>query len=200
VTKADGTKFGKTAGGAVWLDPQKTSPYSFYQFWLNTSDADVIHFLNIFTFLPLDDIAGIAARQQAAPEKREAQKTLALEVTRLLHGDKALESAQRITDALFSGGLDSLTEQDLDQLKLDGMDSTTVEADRVGLLALIADSGLASSRGQARKLVAGNGIRINGEVLSDTELELDFSDALFEKYYLLRRGKKNWHLVVRKPL
>jgi tyrosyl-tRNA synthetase len=199
VTKADGTKFGKTAGGAVWLDPQKTSPYTFYQFWLNTSDADVEHFLNIFTFLPLDDIAEIAARHQSAPQEREAQKTLAREVTGLLHGDKALQSAQRITDALFRGGLDSLTEQDLDQLKLDGMDLTTVEADTVGLLALIADSGLASSRGQARKLVEGNGIRINGEVKSDTELELDFSDALFEKYYLLRRGKKNWHLVVRKP-
>ncbi len=200
VTKADGTKFGKTAGGAIWLDPERTSPYSFYQFWLNTSDADVVHFLKIFTFLPLGDIAQLAERQQAAPQDREAQKSLALEMTRLLHGDGALQSAQRITDALFSGSLDSLTEQDLDQLRLDGMDSTTIESDTVGLLALIADSGLAPSRGQARKLVAGKGIRINGEVKSDTELELDFSDALFEKYYLLRRGKKNWHLVVRKSL
>jgi len=197
VTKADGTKFGKTAGGAIWLDPEKTSPYSFYQFWLNTADADVAHFLKIFTFLPLDDITAVVEQLRGAPQERAAQKSLASEVTRLLHGEGALESARRISDALFNGSIDSLTEQDLAQLKLDGMDSSTVDQDRVGLLALIADSGLAPSRGQARKLVAGNGIRINGVVVSDIEAELDFSDALFKKYYLLCRGKKNWHLVVK---
>jgi len=197
ITKADGTKFGKTASGAVWLDPGRTSPYSFYQFWLNTADADVEHFLKIFTFLPIDAIASLMNSFRSAPGERAAQKALAAEVTAMLHGDDALASARRITEGLFSGTIETLTEQDLIQLQQDGMDSTVVD-DSVGLLALLADSGLAPSRGQARKLVAGKGIRINGVVADDEETELDFSDALHGRFYLLRRGKKNWHLVVKK--
>lgn len=198
VTKADGTKFGKTASGAVWLAPEKTSPYAFYQFWLNTADADVEHFLNVFTFLPSMVIGALMDAFREAPGEREAQKALAAEVTRMLHGEEALISAQRITGALFNGTLDTLTEKDLLQLQQDGMDTTEVGEASVGLLAVLADSGLAPSRGQARKLIGGNGIRINGALATDPEAELDFSDALHGRYYLLRRGKKQWHLVVRK--
>jgi tyrosyl-tRNA synthetase len=196
VTKADGTKFGKTAAGAVWLDGSKTSPYSFYQFWLNTADADVEHFLKIFTFLQLDDIADLIAQLQTAPQLRAAQQALAAEVTRLVHGERALASAQRITEALFTDGFASLTEQDLEQLRLDGMGCCEI-APGTGLLAALADSGLAPSRGQARKLVAGSGVRVNGEVQTDPERVLDFNDALHNRFYLLRRGKKNWFLLAR---
>ena len=195
VTKSDGTKFGKTAAGAVWLDGRKTSPYSFYQFWLNTADADVEHFLKIFTFVDLEEIAQVMAEQAEAPHLRVAQRRLAVEVTRLVHGDEALASAERITAALFDGAISTLTEADLEQLRQDGMDCTSM-ASGEGLLAAIADAGLAPSRGQARKLVTSSGIRLNGEVQNDPERQLDFSDALFNRFYLLRRGKKNWHLLV----
>lgn len=197
ITKADGTKFGKTAAGAIWLDASRTSPYSFYQFWLNTADADVENFLKIFTFLPVAEIETLVAATREAPGERQAQKTLAAEVTRLLHGEGALESAVRISEALFSGSIDVLTEADLVQLRQDGMDCTEVGENGVGLLSLLVDSGLAPSNGQARKLVASGGVRINGVVANDPEAELDFSDALHGRFYLLRRGKKNWHLVVR---
>lgn len=197
ITKADGTKFGKTAAGAVWLDAGRTSPYSFYQFWLNTADADVEHFLKIFTFLPLAEIDALLLAFRDTPGERQAQKTLAAEITRMLHGEAALESAMRISDALFSGSIDALTEEDLVQLKQDGMDCTEVAEEKVGLLSVLADSGLAPSRGQARKLVGSGGVRINGEVVGDPEAELDFSRALHERFFLLRRGKKNWHLLVR---
>ncbi len=198
ITKADGTKFGKTAAGAVWLDSGRTSPYSFYQFWLNTADADVENFLKIFTFLSVAEIDALMAQFRESPGQRLAQKTLAEEVTRMLHGDQALASAERITDALFSGSIDALTESDLIQLTQDGMDSTVIEQSGVGLLSVLADSGLAPSRGQARKLVASGGVRVNGSVVEDPERELDFSDALHGRFYLLRRGKKNWHLLLRK--
>ncbi len=198
ITKSDGTKFGKTAAGAVWLDAGRTSPYSFYQFWLNTADADVEHFLKIFTFLSVAEIEAVMGEFQESPGQRLAQRTLAEAVTRMLHGDEALESAVRITEALFSGTIDALTEADLVQLTQDGMDTTEVEAQHVGLLSVLADSGLAPSRGQARKLVASGGVRINGSVAEDPEAELDFSDALHGRFYLLRRGKKNWHLLAKK--
>ena len=197
ITKADGTKFGKTAAGAVWLDGARTSPYSFYQFWLNTADADVEQFLKIFTFLPISEIDSLMASFREAPGERRAQKTLAAEVTRLLHGSPALDSAMRITDALFSGDVAALTADDLVQLRQDGMDCTEVTGAKVGLLSVLADSGLAPSKGQARKLVASGGVRINGVVAEDPEAELDFAEALHGKFFLLRRGKKNWHLLVR---
>jgi len=197
ITKADGTKFGKTSAGAVWLDPSRTSPYAFYQFWLNTADADVEPFLKIFTFLAPAEIASVMERFAANPGERLAQKALAVEVTRMLHGEEALASSQRITEALFSGSIDALTEADLDQLTQDGMDSTRVDGPPVVLAAIVADAGLAPSRSQARKLIASKGLRVNGVVVDDADAELDFSDALHGRFYLLRRGKKNWHLIVR---
>ena len=198
ITKADGTKFGKTAAGAVWLDAARTSPYSFYQFWLNTADEDVENFLKIFTFLSVAEIDDLMAEFRGSPGQRLAQKALAEAVTRMLHGEEALASALRITEALFSGSIDALTETDLVQLMQDGMDCTEIEESVVGLLSVLADSGLAPSRGQARKLVASGGVRINGAVAKDPEANLDFTDALHGRFYLLRRGKKNWHLLRKK--
>jgi len=199
ITKADGTKFGKTAAGAIWLDGRKTTPYSFYQFWLNTADADVEHFLKVFTFLELDTISGLMTEFAESPQLRAAQRRLAIEVTTLVHGQAAVESAQRITAALFDGALSSLTEEDLEQLRMDGMSYSEVSPGD-GLVSVLADAQLAPSRGQARKLVSGNGVRLNGEVNNDPEATLDFTDALHGRYYLLRRGKKNWHLLLRKDV
>lgn len=204
VTRADGAKFGKTAEGAVWLDPVRTSPYSFYQYWLNSSDADVIQFLKFFTFLDLEEIDALEGEVCEAPEMRTAQKRLAEEVTKLVHGQDAVDSAKRITGCLF-GNLKQmqeaavlvLTEGDLDQLRLDGMGSTEIADPSIGLLAALADGGLARSRGAARRLVDAGGVSVNGAVECDSARVLDFSEALHERYFLLRRGKKSWHLLVR---
>lgn len=197
VTQADGSKFGKSLAGAIWLDPQKTSPYSFYQFWLNTADADVVHYLKIFTFLSLADIDALGQELVSAPAERRAQKRLADEVTELVHGAEALLAAQRISIALFAGDVVDLAEADFEQLRLDGMDCTQSNENAEGLLTLLTAAGLAPSRGAARKLVASGGVRVNGEIQNDPERQLDFSDALFGRFYVLRRGKKNWHLVVK---
>tara|TARA_Y100001934_G_scaffold167626_1_gene199213 strand:+ start:4147 stop:5424 length:1278 start_codon:yes stop_codon:yes gene_type:complete len=197
VTKADGTKFGKTAEGSVWLAPDRTSPYAFYQFWLNTSDADAVPYLKIFTFLGLEEIQSLADSLAEHPEQRDAQRRLAAEVTTLVHGKQALASAQRITQCLFAGDIEGLTQDDLDQLRQDGMDATALEGTSVGLLDALAEAGLAQSRGAARKLVQGNGLRVNGVLEGDIERQLDWQDALFGRFYLLRRGKKSWHLLVR---
>ena len=197
IAKADGTKFGKTAAGAIWLDPAKTSPYAFYQFWLNSADDDVIKFLKVFTFMALDEIVELEAAVQSDPQSRTAQLRLAEQVTELVHGSEALRSARRISECLFGGRLDTLTESDLEQLKLDGMDCTQLAGDSLGLLSAAAESGLAPSRGAARKLVQSKGLSVNGVVQGDSGRDLDWSDALFGRFYLLRRGKKNWHLLVR---
>jgi tyrosyl-tRNA synthetase len=194
VTKADGTKFGKTASGTIWLDPMKTSPYSLYQFWLNCADADVDNFLRLFTFLRRDEIEQLGEETSKAPENRTAQKTLAEQVTLLVHGKEALASAIRITRALFAGELDELTEDDFRQLARDGLPSSECN-DGDGLLSVMVEAKLCKSIGEARKLVQGGGVRTNGAVVSDPQLKLDFSKALFGQYLLLKKGKKVHHLL-----
>ncbi|MFK7913709.1 MAG: tyrosine--tRNA ligase [Pseudomonadales bacterium] len=198
ITKSDGTKFGKTAGGSVWLDPAKTSPYTFYQFWLNTADADVLSYLKVFTLLPLAEIEALEEGIVKEPGKREAQLRLAASVTELVHGAQALSAAQRITKALFTGALETLTENDLDTLKQDGMSATAVAAEGVGLLALMSEAGLAASNGAARKLIASGGVSLNGNKVEDPTLVLSASNGLFGRFYILRKGKKTWHLGYRK--
>lgn len=195
VTKSDGSKFGKTAGGSIWLDAGRTSPYSFYQFWLNTADADVVRYLKVFTFLTLGEIDELDRELAESPDGRAAQRELARAVTAMVHGDAALASAERITEALFGGDLGALSEDDLRQLEQDGIDRTTLPRQPLGLLAALADSGLARSRGEARRLVQSGGVYVNGHPQADAERELDWEDALFGKFYLLRRGKKQWHLL-----
>lgn len=198
ITRADGAKFGKTAAGAVWLDPARTSPYSFYQFWLNTADADAVRHLRTFTFLSLAEIEALKAGLREAPQLRAAQTRLAEQVTELVHGPAALESAQRISRCLFGGDLEALQAGDLEQLRLDGMACTELGAGEIGLLAALADGGLTPSRGAARKLIESGGLSINGQAQRDPGRVLDFSDALHGRYYLLRRGKKTWHLLARR--
>ena len=195
VTKADGTKFGKSAAGAIWLDPQKTSPYTFYQFWLNSADADVGSFLKLFTFLDQQEIAGLEALMEEHPERREAHRKLAQEVTGLVHGADAVIAAERISASLFSGDTQSLLERDLNELRQDGLSSSVCEPG-VGILTVLVEAGLTKSTGEARKLVQGNGIKLNGMPVSDVSRTLDFDDALFQRFYLIRKGKKNYHLIV----
>ncbi len=196
VTKADGTKFGKTASGTVWLDAGKTSPYTFYQFWLNTADADVDKYLKLFTFMTADEIEALAQQTTEHPEQRQAQISLAEQVTTLVHGADAVRSAQRISEALFGGELQALQADDLSQLQQDGLESSPV-AEGEGLLTAMVTAGVAKSTGEARKLVQGGGVRLSGEVVKDPRQSIDFSAGLYGRYHVLRKGKKVYHLLVK---
>ena len=196
VTKADGSKFGKTASGAVWLDAQKTSPYAFYQFWLNSADADVEKFLKLFTFMTGLEISELVASSQQAPEQRLAQRELARRVTGLVHGDEAVSSAERISASLFGGDEASLRPEDFLQLRQDGLPSIAL-APGEGLLNIMVAVGAAKSAGEARKLVQGKGVRLNGLLVEDPKWVLSFDDAYFGEYFVLRKGKKQHYLLVR---
>jgi tyrosyl-tRNA synthetase len=192
VTKTDGTKFGKTETGTIWLDPARTSPYEMYQFWLNTADADVVTYLQYFTFLPIDRIRALAEATRQAPEKREAQRVLAEEVTELVHGPAARQEVERITVALFSGDVASLTETELDQLTrvlpctpLPGARGVTVP-----LVDVLTASGLATSKRAARELITTGAIQVNGQRVKDVQAELSGATALHGRYVILTKGKK----------
>ena len=189
VTKSDGSKFGKTASGAVWLDPNKTSPYSFYQFWLNSADADIEKFLKLFTFMDEPEIADLVARSQQAPEQRLAQRELARQVTELVHGDDAVTSAERISASLFGGDEASLQREDLKQLQLDGLPSIAVSPGD-GLLNTMVAVGAAKSSGEARKLIQGRGVRLNGSQVEDPKLAVVFDDAYFGEFFSAAQGQK----------
>lgn len=194
ITKSDGTKFGKTEGGAVWLDPKKTSPYKFYQFWINTADADVYRFLKFFTFMSLEEINQLEEEDKNSGTAPRAQYVLADEVTRLVHGEAGLTAAKRITASLFNGNLSELSEADFEQLAQDGVPMVELAAD-TDLQQALVDSELQPSRGQARKTIAQNAITINGQKQSDPEYRFAPTDILFNRYTLLRRGKKNYCLI-----
>jgi tyrosyl-tRNA synthetase len=199
ITKADGTKFGKTEGGAVWLDPKKTSVYRFYQFWINTADADVIRYLKFFTFLPQDEIASLEQKHQANPGAREAHKALAKAATDLIHGESATAEALRASEILFGGNLEGVTEstfneivgevptRDLEKAKLEGAGFPLVE--------LLVTSGLSASKGQARKDVEGGGVNVNNVRETNFQRAITTTDLLFSKHILLRKGKKNYVVV-----
>jgi tyrosyl-tRNA synthetase len=195
VTKADGTKFGKTEEGTIWLDPQKTSPYAFYQFWINTADADVYRFLKYFTFLDVEEILGIEAEDKLRSGKPQAQEVLAREVTRLVHGAEGLSAAVRISGALFSGDVSALTASDFDQLKQDGLPSTPLTQPLPGIVEALVGSGLAQSNKMAREFIANGAVTMNGQRVNDVAGTLGMSDAMHGKYFLLRRGKKLFNLL-----
>ncbi|WP_159566417.1 tyrosine--tRNA ligase [Budvicia diplopodorum] len=194
ITKSDGTKFGKTEGGAIWLDPRKTSPYKFYQFWINTADADVYRFLKFFTFMTLEEINALEDEDKNSGKAPRAQYVLAENVTRLVHGESGLEAAKRITQSLFSGELNDITEDDFAQLAQDGMPAIALESG-ADLQQALVNSELVPSRGQARTMIASNAVTINGEKQSNPEYVFVDSDRLFGRYSLLRRGKKHYCLV-----
>lgn len=194
ITKADGTKFGKTEGGAIWLDPSKTSPYKFYQFWVNTADADVYRFLRFFTFLTEEEIIEIERKDKESGKAPEAQRILAEKATALVHGEEALATAQRITSSLFHNDLSELSESDFEQLAQDGMPAVTV-TDGDLQQALVAAE-LAPSRGQAKTMIESNSISVNGQKQTQALYSFEDKDKLFGKYTLLLRGKKHYSLLV----
>ncbi|WP_127956698.1 tyrosine--tRNA ligase [Serratia microhaemolytica] len=194
ITKSDGTKFGKTEGGAVWLSPEKTSPYKFYQFWINTADADVYRFLKFFTFLSIEEINALEQEDKQSGKAPRAQYVLADEVTHMVHGAEGLAAAKRITQSLFSGALDQMTATDFAQLALDGMPTVKLEAD-ADLQQALVNAELVPSRGQARTMIASNAVTINGEKQSNPEYRFTEADRLFGRYTLLRRGKKHYCLL-----
>jgi len=201
VTKSDGTKFGKTESGTIWLDATKTSPYAFYQFWMSTADADVYKFLRYFTFLDVERIAEIEEEDKAATGRPQAQAVLAEEVTRLVHGDDAVEAAKRITESLFSGDISQLSEADFEQLKQDGLPATQVPADLsdTPLTTLLVDAGMANSGKQIKDALQRDAVIVNDRAcgmadnMSGNEI---FSSevGLFGKYFLVKLGKKKHHL------
>lgn len=202
VTKADGTKFGKTESGAVWLDPRKTSPYSFYQFWMNTADADVYKFMRYFTFMTVEEIAAIEAHDATLSGRKTAQPILADEVTRLVHGEEALQSAKRITEALFSGDIAQLSEQELEQIKLDGLpssDLTLAGLDAVPMTTLFTECGMVTTGREVKDALSRNAVTINGEakgVEDNMQAAAAFAPAkaLFGRFFLVKLGKKKYHL------
>ncbi len=194
VTKADGGKFGKTEEGTIWLDPARTSCYAFYQFWINTADADVYKFLHYFTFLPPEEIAAIEEADKAQTGKPQAQGVLAREVTRLVHGDEGLQAAERISEALFSGELAALTENDFEQLAMDGLPGSVLNTDSNNIVELLTASGLAPSNRMAREFVGNGAVSVNGNRVADSTVQFTQADARFGKYFLIKRGKKLFHL------
>ena len=194
ITKADGGKFGKTESGNIWLDPRYTSPYKFYQFWINTADADVYRFLKFFTFMSIEEINALEEEDKNSGKAPRAQYVLAEQVTRLVHGEDGLQAAKRITECLFSGSLSALSEADFEQLAQDGVPMVEMEKG-ADLMQALVDSELQPSRGQARKTIASNAITINGEKQSDPEYFFKEEDRLFGCFTLLRRGKKNYCLI-----
>lgn len=195
VTKSDGSKFGKTESGTIWISPTKTSPYAFYQFWLNTSDDDVYKFLKYFTFLTTGEIDEIERSDKSSDRKPEAQGILAKEVTELVHGAEGLTAAARISQALFSGEITSLTIDDLRQLELDGLPCTTIEGSSAGIIETLVATELAKSNKMAREFIANNAVSVNGQLVNSTDLNLSTDNALEGMYFILKRGKKLFHLV-----
>ncbi len=206
VTKSDGTKFGKTEGGAVWLNAKKTSPYQFYQFWLKVADADVYKFLKYFTFLSIEEIDAIEAKDKASGTKPEAQRILAEEMTRLIHGEEALAAAQRISESLFAEDQSSLTESDFEQLALDGLPTFEVP-ESLNVVETLVKTGLASSNKEARGFVNSKAVLLNGKPAEannpnhaaekpDDAYMLTDEHKRFGKYTIVRRGKRNHALLV----
>ena len=203
ITKSDGTKFGKTESGTIWLDASKTSPYAFYQFWMGTADADVYRFLRYFTFLSVARIDEIEAEDKEAKGRPQAQAILAEEVTRLVHGEDGVNAAKRITQALFSGNTADLSESDYQQLSQDGLPTSTLPADlaELPLTSLLVDAGMASAGKQVKDALKNNAVVVNGEALGsdrnmDTESVFSKENALFGKYFLVKLGKKKHHIIV----
>lgn len=201
ITKADGSKFGKTESGTVWLDPSKTSPYAFYQFWLQATDADVYRFLGYFTFLRADEIEEIRHSDEASAGKPSAQRLLAREVTRIVHGEEGCRAAERISQALFSEKHELLSETDLMQLRQDGLPCTLLGPERLSrpLTSLLVEAGMASSGKQVKDALSQGALRLNGEPCrpEDNMLTAErFAEdrALYRRFFLARLGRRTYHL------
>lgn len=199
IIKSDGSKFGKTASGSVWLSPERTSPYKFYQFWMNTDDKDVINYLKYFTFLTKDVIEELKFSVAEKPQEREAQRKLAKEITSIVHGETALSRAEQATQVLFGGSLEGLTGADIEEIFEDVQSTqiprTDIEVEGKSIIDLLVECGIAKSKGDARRSIQEGGINLNNDRITDVE-QLIKPDRLIEnRYLILRKGRKNYHLV-----
>ena len=199
LTKSDGGKFGKTEKGNIWLDPDKTSPYQFYQFWLNAADADAEKWIRIFTFLGKDEILALADEHQKNPAARVIQKALAREITVFIHGEEEYQQAIVTTEKLFhsSGAVETMSETDL--LELEGIVKSSYAISElmqgVDLVRFLAETGIMASRGEARKMIQNGGISINRNKVENIQFRIGTELLLHEKYILVQKGKKNFYLV-----
>ncbi len=202
ITKSDGSKFGKTEGGAVWLDPSKTSQYAFYQFWMNTADSDAYRFMSFFTFMSQDEIDAVRKADEEGEGRPEAQQILAKEVTRLVHGEEGYLAAERITQALFSGDSSSLSENDLEQLKQDGLPSATIKREELEgqpMTQLFAEKGMVKSGKQVKDALGRNAVFFNGVARGAADNMnlpecLSVENAMYGRFFLVKLGKKNHFL------
>jgi tyrosyl-tRNA synthetase len=195
VTKADGTKFGKTESGAIWLDPEKTTPYEFYQFWINTADADVIKYLKFFTFLSKEEIEALEESVKNEPHLRKAQKALAEEMTHLIHGQESLDQAIKITEALFNGEIQNLTAAEIKQGFKDVPSYEHTTGEEIGIVDLLIAAGIVSSKRQAREDVTNGAISINGQRVTETDYVISEKDRIEGQFTVIRRGKKKYFLI-----
>ncbi len=194
VTKSDGTKFGKTAGGAVWLDSEKTTPYEFYQFWINVSDDDVVKLLKFFTFISHDEINNLEKEVENNPADRKAQKRLAGEVTRLVHGERLTKRAKKISEALFEGSIKELNKDEIEE-GFKNVPSYEVSGTKIELVELLKESGVVSSKRQAREDIENGAIYINEKEITDVEKKIGLEERLHDEYLVIRRGKKSYYLI-----
>ncbi|PCK71916.1 tyrosyl-tRNA synthetase-like protein [Paenibacillus larvae subsp. larvae B-3650] len=192
--KADGTKFGKTAGGAIWLDPAKTTPFEFYQFWVNTDDRDVVKYLKFFTFLTKEVIEELAQKVETDPGKREAQKVLAAEMTKFVHGEEALAQSGKITEALFSGDIKGLTADEIEQGFKD-MPTFHASKESKNIVDWLVELRIEPSKRQAREDITNGAISMNGERVSDLNTEVTVENSFDGRFIIIRKGKKNYSLV-----
>jgi tyrosyl-tRNA synthetase len=199
VTSATGAKFGKTEGGTVWLDPARTSPYRFYQYWLNTDDQDVVTYLKWFTLLGEERVGELAAAAEERPHERGAQRALAEDVTRRVHGETGLDRAQQATQVLFGGALEGLSGEEIADIFSDVPSSElprqSFEGEGMPILDLLAEAGVTSSKSDARRSIQGGGVYLNNVRIEDVDRSVGISDALEGRFLVLRKGKKNYHLA-----
>lgn len=194
ITKADGTKFGKTAGNAIWLDPDKTTPYEFYQFWINTDDRDVVKFLKYFTFLSKEEIEKLEKEVETQPEKRVAQRKLAEEMTKMVHSEAALEQAIHISEALFSGNIKELSISEIEQGFKD-VPTHTLDKEDISLVDLLVQTKISPSKRQAREDISNGAIYINGERQQEVGYTITANDRIEDVFTIIRRGKKKYTLI-----
>jgi tyrosyl-tRNA synthetase len=202
ITNADGSKFGKTVAGAVWLDPKRTSVYKFYQYWINTDDRDAIRYLKYFTFLPKEEIEALEKKHVDDPGPREAHTALAKAVTELIHGASATTEAIRASEILFGGDLQGISETTFDDI-VGEVPTKEIEKAKLGgaglpLVEMLVHSGLCPSKGQARKDIEGGGVNVNNVRETSIQRTVTTRDLLFGKHLLLRKGKKNYVVVTAK--
>jgi tyrosyl-tRNA synthetase len=199
ITTSSGMKFGKTEGGTIWLDPERTSPYRFYQYWYNTDDRDVVKYLKFFTLLPEDQIIELEKSTKKNPEKREAQTKLALEVTRMLHGETALDQAVKASKIFFGGEIKDVSEEELVDIFSD-VPSTEIAKDQfsgsgISLIDIMVTAGITKSKGEARRAIQGGGIYLENIRVTDVDKKVTVTDTFHGKFIILRKGAKNYWLV-----